>query len=177
MALDLAANAVSSLVSLLWVSLVYSIPVFLAYWFIGKKLHSFFQKRLHRSWAQSAFLSSYVVFFLVLILAFFFPVAQSTRDNALGVFPQELRLSLAELAFQYLFALFRLLAVAALFALFALPLVFIGTFAKEWLADRVPNKPVHSFFATWLVVVVLFFIALFLVPWVVPGLIYLVYWG
>lgn len=177
MVLGFLANALVSAVTLLWSALVLAIPVFLAVWLVGRRLSGFFQNRWHRSWIQSAWLASYGMFFVVLIIAFFVPVWQATRDSSIGVPPEEIRLTLAEQVAQYSYGLGRLLVLSAFFALLALPLVFVGEFFKDALKERIRNSAVRVFAAIWLAMILALFVALFLLSWVVPGLLYLIYWA
>ena len=177
MALDLLSNALVSLFSLLWSALLFAIPVFLAVWLVGKGLLVFFQKHWHRSWIQSAFLASYGMFFVVLIIAFFWPVWQASRDSAFGLLPEAIAPTPTDLLGQFVFGLARILLISVFFALLSLPLIFVGEFFKDALKERVRNPPFRVFLAVWLVMVIALAIAFFLIPWVIPGLLYLVYWA
>jgi predicted lysophospholipase L1 biosynthesis ABC-type transport system permease subunit len=177
MVLEFLATALFSLLSLLWSALLFAIPVFLAVWFLGRRLVVFFQKRWHRSWIQSVFLASYAMFFVVLIIAFFVPVWQATRDSAVGIVPAGIAPSFFDLLGRFFFGLVRVLALSAFFSLLALPLVFVGELFKEWFSKRVRSAPVCFFAAVWLAMALVLAIVLFLLPWVVPGLLYLIYWA
>ncbi len=177
MALDLLSNALVSLFILLWNALLFAIPVFLAVWLVGRGLLVFFQKRWHRSWIQSAFLASYGMFFVVLIIAFFGPVWQASRDSAIGLLPESIAPTPTDLLGQFVFGLARILLISAFFALLSLPLVFVGEFFKDALKERIRNAAFRVFLAVWMVLLIALVIALFLIPWVIPGLLYLVYWA
>lgn len=177
MALDPVSNLLVSVASLLGNAFGYAILVFLVAWLVGKRLHRFFQERFRLSWIQSAWLASYALFFVVLIIAFFVPIWQATTQSATGIAPEGIAVTGIELAAKYLFGLLRLLVLSAFFALLALPLIFIAELFKDWLQPWTSNPWLPSFIATWLTVFLTLAIVLFWLPWVVSGLIYLVYWA
>lgn len=177
MVLEFLGNLVVSIASLLGNSFLYAIPVFLAVWLVGRPLHAFFQKRWKRSWIQSAWLASYGMFFVVLIIAFFFPVWEANRDSTTGIPPPEIRLTLTDMAGQFVFGLVRVILAAGLLALLVLPLLFVGALIKDLIQKRLRSRFLCIFFGVWATVLLALTVVLFLVPWVVPGLLYLLYWA
>lgn len=177
MVLELAGNLLASIASFLWGSFLYSIPVFLAVWLPGKRLHGFFSRRWKRSWLQSAFLSSYALFFVLLIIAFFFPMGIASKDSAIGLVPAVIAPSWLDLIGKFLFGLFRIALLSAFFSMLALPLVFVGELCRDLLKKRFKSQLLRLFLSVWVAVGLAVLVLLFLVPWVVPGLVYLVYWA
>ena len=176
MVLDILYNFVVSLASMLWGSLLYSIPVFCAV-IIGRRVHAFFSKQNVQSWVLRAFLASYVIVFALLILAFFVPVWQATTDSAIGIIPEDIRLSPLEFFTQFFFGLVKVALISALVSVLLLPFIFLGAFVREQVQERIQNLWLTLFIAVFVSVFVAWLVLLFLVPWVIPGLVYLFYWG
>ncbi|MBU0635628.1 hypothetical protein KKE06_01230 [Candidatus Micrarchaeota archaeon] len=177
MVLDILGNFLFSLASLVWTSFWYCIPIFLIVFLVGRRLHGFWREKAGRSWLQSAFLSSYLIVFVLLIIAFFFPVWQAFQDSSIGVPPPELRVTPVEMGAQFVLGLFRMAVVGILFAVLLLPLILLGEFVKDWLKTRIPNIWPRFFIAVWVVTFILVYLLLFWLSWVIPGLIYLIYWA
>ncbi|MFH0955349.1 MAG: hypothetical protein V1777_04570 [Candidatus Micrarchaeota archaeon] len=176
MAADFVSNAVSSLFSLLVGTILYCLPI-IAIVLLVSPLHRFFSKRYKQSWLRSALFTTYLVVLVVLIFAYFVPAGIGVRESDLGTVPQALQSGLGEQLFAYGLILIRILALALFFSLLLLPLEFLGVFFFEWFSPKTKNPLVAKIGAVWLTVLVTTVVILFLIPWAIPGLIYLVYWA
>lgn len=173
--LDLLSNAVSSLATLVIASIQFAVPMILLVLLVSP-LHRFFSRQF-KSWLKSTFAATYLVFLVLLIIAYFVPAGLGIRESALGTMPEALSATLFEQVLGYLFILVRLLVLTAFFSVLVLPLEFLGIFFFEWFSSKTKNGLAAKILAVWLTVLVTTAVVLFLIPWIVPGLLYLIYWA
>lgn len=177
MALDVVSNAFQSLLSLLWVSVLYAIPVFIIVFLIGKRLFRFFHETHNRSWLQSALLSTYLIVFVVLIIAFFLPVWEAGQSPFLAQLPPDIAPTLFDQIGQFVFGIIRIALVSVLFSILLLPLILLGAFVFDWLETRIPTVALRLFLSSWAVLFIVLAVILFWLPWVIPSLLYLLFWA
>ncbi len=176
MAADIVANLFSTVFSLLWASFWYSIPVFLLL-FLVNPIHRFFRERFKQTWVLASLASTYVIVLALLIVAYLAPAFSAANENDLGFAPAALAPSFGELVLSYVAVWFRLLLLAVFFAVLLLPAEFLGVFWMEWFSKRVKNRVVARFLSVWLTVLIVVGVVLFALPWIIPGLLYLIYWA
>jgi hypothetical protein len=177
MALELVLNAVFSLIDLLRGSFFIAIIAFIGV-FLASFLHDWLSKKYEFSWLKATMLTSYLTIFVLIILLYFSPVISGFGESNQGIVPSSLEMSPAEWVSFIVVMLLRNALVALLFTLFILPLEFFGSMAFDFLKEKYKlNRWINIFIAVFAVSLLVSIICLFLLPWVVPGLVYLsFYW-
>ncbi|MFH1895782.1 MAG: hypothetical protein ABIJ74_04395 [archaeon] len=148
--------------------------LFLLGYFFSKK----FLERFKLNWIQKAFSSTYFVFVLLLLIFFVWPVIEGFLNVNLGVVPDAYKLTLGEFFYLFFSVLIKLVVVAFVFSVFVLPLEFIGAFSFDLVQKKFAlNKFIAFFIACFCATAFGLFIVLFLIPWVVAGALYLLYFA
>ncbi len=177
MVLNLLLDIVFSVFDFLRGAFLISILTFVLFllgYFFSKK----FLERFNLSWVKKAFISSFFVFVVLLLFVFVWPVIEAFLVVDLGVIPEEFRMTLAEFFYLVFSLLIKMLVVALIFSIFVLPLLFVGVFVFEFLSKKFFwNKFINFFLASFAVTAFGLFIVLFLIPWVIPGAVYLIYFA
>jgi len=89
-----------------------------------------------------------------------------------------LKLTLGEFFYLAGSVLIKMIAVALVFSIFVLPLAFVGAFAFDFLDKKFKwNTFINFFFSVFAATGVGLFIVLFLMPWIIPGAVYLIYFA
>ncbi len=177
MAYDLLADVVLSVFDFIRGAFLLSVPVFLLFllgYFFSRK----FLEKFNLSWIKKTFLSIFFVFVLLLLVFFVWPVIDAFLSVNLGVIPPEFRMTLWELFYLVFSVLIKLIVSALVFSVFVLPLAFVGAFAFDALSKKfLWNKYVNLFLACFAATALGLFIVLFLMPWVISGALYLLYFA
>jgi len=127
---------------------------------------------------QKTFASTYFVFVLLLLVFFVWPVIEAFFVVDLGVVPDAYKMTLGEFFYLFFSVLIKLVVVAFVFSLFVLPIAFVGAFCFDFLDKKFKfNKFLKFFFSCFAATAFSLFIVLFLIPWVVPGAFYLLYFA
>jgi hypothetical protein len=171
-------NLLFSFIDLLRQTLILGIGALLLCW-VGQAL--FVRLRKTRSWLFSMVLSTYMVVFALIILAYFGPYVLGAPDFIQGPVPEPLAQSTSDLFLIYLGALARSALVAAALCALLLPLEFLASAVDDLLKPRLSHaggRFVITVFATTFVALLLL---LFVLPAVginlVAGLLYLLYFA
>jgi len=178
MAANLLASAFFSVLDLSKISAFSLLPA-LVLALLVRALRRWLAETRGWSWLKSAFVATFIVL-AILVNLVYWPDWISTLGKATyGQVPAQFQYTLPETLFGYAVNLARLLFVSLLLALLALPVELVALALKEHAERR------HAFgrgllalalglygalFLTWAVV-------LFLFPWAISGLIYLVFFG
>ncbi len=185
MPLNLLLNLLFSLIDLAKGSLIFSIPVYLIV-LIGVFLRRFFEKKYKLNWFKSSLAATYLLMFaLPFFLYISFPAA-SFGEVTIGEIPYTAR-PIGELVFPIILSFIRLLVVAAVLTLMLLPLEFVGVFIFDKQIKRLAlikskkwsklNYFINLYISVFILSLFTAFVILFLFPWILPGVIYLIFFG
>lgn len=167
-----------SLVDLIRISILVGIPVFILAW-IGRLIFSKFHPK--QSWLLSAIISTYIIVFVLLILAYFFPSFLSLADYSKGTIPETIAPTALDYFLTYLANVLRVAILSALFCVLLLPLEFAGAALQDSLQKNVSNKTLRFGLAIFGSVFIATILILFVLPGigisVIPGIIYMVYFA
>ncbi len=177
MVVDLLVNVLASAFDFLRGSFLLSIPIFFLFligYFFSKKI----LERFKLSWIKKTFISIFFVFVLLILIFYVFPVIDAALAVDLGVIPEAYIMTLPEFLSVSLYLFGKMLISAFVFSIFVLPLAFVGAFAFEYLDKKFKwNQYIKFFLSCFSSTAVGLFIVLFLIPWVIPGAIYFLYFG
>ncbi len=171
-------NMIFSFVDLVRQTLLLGVPVLVVAW-VGKKIHSLLSK--NRSWLTAAFFSTYILFFLLIMLAYFLPFLIGLGQFQQGITPESLAPTGTDRAIVFVINVFRVALVALVFTVLSLPIEFVGAFLQDLAAKR-KTAPMISFgFGVFGSVFISLLLILFILPFIginlIAGLIYLVYFA
>lgn len=177
MAADLLASAFFSVLDLLRASAFSLLPA-LVLALVVRALRRWLAETKGWSWLKSAFVATFIVLALLVNLVYWPDWISTLGKATYGEVPPQFQYTLPENLFGYAVNLVRLLFVSLLLALLALPIELVALALKEH-AER--RHGLHgllalalglygALFLTWAAV-------LFLFPWAISGLLYLVFFG
>jgi len=175
--MDLVISLLFSLLDFLKGAFIFSIPVFFVTFF-GVFLFRFFSKKYSLSWIKASFLSTYITVLLLVFFLYLFPFISALLEINYGVVPEQYGTSAAEWIFLGAYTLLRLVLVAIVLALFVLLLEFAGLFVFEALRKRFPtfSYPASAFVGVFFSTAIASAVILWF-PWILSGLIYLMYFA
>ncbi len=175
MALELVLKAIFSLIDLLRGSFFLAIIAFVLVFF-ASFLHDWLSKKYKFSWLKATMLTSYLAIFILIILLYSAPVISGFNESNQGVVPDFFKMSPVDWLSFIAMVILRNAVIALLFTFFILPLEFLGSMVFDYLKERFKaNKWVNVFVAVFAACLATAITCLFLLPWVVPGLIYLTF--
>ncbi|HLC78914.1 MAG TPA: hypothetical protein VJG83_00655 [archaeon] len=171
-------NFVFSILNLLKGSLSIVLPIFILA-FIGKWLNAKIRKATKWSFIVTALLSTFALLWVLILIAYFYPILTSLQESGIGQVPSVFAPTLGELATSYAYGLFKVTISSLVISLILLPFEFIGLFVFESLHSRFKKmpEPIILLAACYLMSVVGAAIFLFLIPEAVSGIIYFIYFG
>ena len=181
MPLNLIFGAILALIDLLRITLITAIPAFLIA-LAGEQLHLRLSKRFSLSWAKSTAISTYLIVTLLIMVLYLVPLYIGFSESPLtGIpTPEVFQVGLLETVVAGVIILLRLLVIGILFTLLLLPFLFFSSYAleksRERLAKRIPGL-VHKFVATFATALLAWIVLLFVFPWALGGLLYLLYFA
>lgn len=177
MAQDFFLLAFFSLLDLLKGSVIFSIPVFVFVFtaiFVRKSL----AKKYKWAWFKSSIVTTYFLVFSLVLVIYVLPIVDV--NNSVQNYPilPELAPTPLEIATPIILQFFRLLVVALILTFILMPLEFVGLFLFEKISQKI--KAAYSVHIFLTVLASTFFslaIILFLMPWIVSGIIFLIFFG
>ena len=177
MALDLA-TVIFDIILLLRIALFIGIPVFIIA-LICIPLKERLVKRFKLSWIQGTAITTYLAVTVILIFLYLLPwyFAYSESLVAGQTAPGILALTPGDLIIAGLLTILKIIMTALIFTVLLLPLEFFATFLLEKLEEKKFPKPAKIFAAVYCTCLLAAIIVLFAFPWIINGLVYLVYWG
>jgi len=177
MALDPLTNLLFSALELIKGSFLLSIPVFLLAW-IGAWVQQKLTNRLHFSWVISAWGTLFILTLLLVTGVYYLPLLSLAGASPLGVIPSEFQDTFYEVMLQHVLNFVRLLVVSLILSLILMPLAFIGSFLRASLSHRFKWPAWGILYATIFLLTLLVSIGiLFLIPWILPGIWSLIFYG
>jgi len=174
MALDFLALVFSSFVDLLRGSFVASIPIFIAV-LIGLWLKEKIKKKYRLSWVKSVFAATYILSFILIAAMNLVPWLLALGEQTIGTPPPDLSGTILDSVIFAAATIFLLFAKALAVSLIILPLCFIGAFVSEAIEKRFKRHSIARIYAAaFIMSVFVSVLLLFVFPWALGGIIYLV---
>lgn len=178
MALNPIENIILSLIDLLRGSITVAIPLFILL-LIGQKFRKRIEKETKWSWIKSSFAATFIIMFILMLLGFFYPFLAATQEQALGEVPSIFAPSLDIILLSFVAGIFKALIVALVATLILMPLEFVGLYFHEVISKKLGKQP------EWLKLLVTAYVSsvfgsaiiLFLVPELIPGILFYLYFG
>ncbi|MEK6958022.1 MAG: hypothetical protein AABW99_03530 [archaeon] len=167
-----------SVLDILRGSIVPTIPVFLAVLF-ASWLRKKIEKETKRSWIATLLASTIIVMYFILLFAYFIPYLAALQQSNVGEIPSPFAPSLAGLVAGFVFGALWVFVVAVVASLILLPLEFVGAFIYEYVSKKLGKQPgwLKLLIATYISVAVASAAIIFIVPWLLPGFLYFLYYG
>jgi len=178
MALNPIEDIVFSVIDLMRGSITVAIPLFFLL-LVGQWLRKRIEKETKWSWMITALITTYLIIFVLLLVAFFLPFLIASQEQTLGEVPSIFAPSLTNLIAGFLFGVLRVALVAGVLTLILLPLEFVGAYFHEVVSKKLEKSP------NWLKLLVTAYITsifssaiiIFFIPEAVTGFFYLLYFG
>ena len=176
MALDILINLVTSLIELVRLSLILSIPVFFIALFIGF-VTSKITAKFGMSFAKASFISTYLTVLLLIIVLYFYPL-YTGYSEAKGneVKPPQFELTFSDILQAIPAFVIKFLWNAFVFTMLALPIEFAALFIFDWVKNKYSlPKLANLYIASFAASIATILILLFVFPFILAGLINLLY--
>lgn len=175
MAAELVFKAFFSIVDLLRGSFFLAIISFV-FVFVASFFHAWITKKLNLSWLKATLITSYLAIFILIMVLYFLPVFSAFQQSDQGIIPSFFVMTPMDWLSFAAGIILRNAAVSLFLVFLLLPLEFFASFVFDSLKEKTKLshwiKVFLSVFAACLVAAI---ILLFLLDWVVTGLVYLVF--
>jgi len=177
MVLDLASNAFFSVIDLIKIAFIASVPAFIGV-ILGMKLKGLLEKKFKDSWLRNSFIVTYIFCLIIVAFLYVFPLMEAFGETNTAGIPQELNPTLTDSILAFLWSAFKILFSAFVIAILLIPLEFVGLYVFEWLQKKYKfNYFAELFLGVFSASLVAVIVLLFLFPWTITGLIYLIYFA
>lgn len=177
---NLIVEVFSAVIDILRISLITAIPAFI-FTLIAVFLHKKLVERFDFSWIKSAFVSTYAVVTVVVAIIYLFPFLLGFLESPLSFQPQPEIFQNTALDYlkAVIFSLVKVLINGFVFSIVLLPLIFLGTYIFEKLNEKFEklHQIIKMFVSVYCTALVAWLILLFVFPWLLTGLFFLLYWG
>ncbi len=177
MAQDTLSLILFSILDLLKGSLIFSIPVF-AFVFIAIFVQKALSKKYQWTWFKSSAITTYFFMFSLASVLYVLPIIDVfTTTQTVSVLPEFAPTPL-EIVLPIILQFVRLLVVALILSFILMPLEFVGLYLFEAISKKTKvSYSVRLFLAVFLSTLFTLAITIFLAPWIITGLIYLIFFG
>lgn len=177
MALDPVSIALGIL-ELFRIAIIITIPVFLiaiAALFLRKTL----SERFKLNWVKGTLLANYIVIAIIIAIAYILPYSLGFAESGLAKIemPSVLAITPAEILLVTVLSIIKILISTLIITVLVLPLEFFGSFMLEKLKERQLPELAKLFITAFATCLLATIIILFVFPWIINGIIFLVYWG
>ncbi|MEW6295786.1 MAG: hypothetical protein AB1467_05875 [Candidatus Diapherotrites archaeon] len=177
MVLDLASNAFLSVIDLIKIAFFASIPAFIAV-ILGKKLKEMLEEKFKGSWLRNSFIVTYVFCLIIVAFLYVFPLMSALGEVDTAGVPEELNPTLADSIIAFFWSVVKVVFSAFVIAVLLIPLEFVGLYVFEWIQKKYKfNYFAELFLGVFSASLVAVIVLLFLFPWTLTGLIYLIYFA
>ena len=181
MPLDIILNIFFSLVELLRMALITSIPCFVLA-IVGERIHLWLSKRFSLSWAKSVLLSTYLIVTLLIMVLYLVPLYLGFAESPVSgpLTAPELQMTIVDYGMLALLSAVKILVSGAIFSILILPLLFFSSYALEksrGIFEKKIPESAHKFVAVYATCVLAWIVLLFVFPWAIGGFVYLIYFG
>ena len=177
MPLQLISEFAVATVELLWIALVTAVPAF-ALVLVGQAVFKKVNEKFKLGWIQAALLATFAVMLPIVFVFYLVPYYIAFSGTAQQTAPEFLQITGVEYVVAFFFTIVKNLASTAIFAVLLMPWLFLASFASEKLKERfnLQGHP-NTFASVFLTSLAAWIVVLFVFPWLVGGLFYLLYWG
>jgi hypothetical protein len=169
---------VLGIIDLLRIALIISIPLFLAAipaLFLKNKL----AKKFSLNWIQSALITTYLAVTIILIFLYLVPYYLGFLESILAkqTPPAILALTPLDLAAAVLLTIIKIVISAIILTIIVFPLEFFAEFVSDKLKEKKIPRLAKNFVIAYCTSLLVTIIILFVFPWILNGIIFLIYWG
>ncbi|MBN2067750.1 MAG: hypothetical protein JW744_04745 [Candidatus Diapherotrites archaeon] len=179
MALELVADILFALIDLVRMSLIVAIPGFLLV-LAGQHLFKKLREKFKLNWIQAAGITTYAIVLAIVFIVYLYPFALSFMERAqTGSAPVPImELTLVDYGVMVFATIAKNLLTALVFTFLLLPLLFFASFASEKIRERHKMPEIaNTFVAVFCTAFVSWAIVLFIFPWILNGVLYLLFWS
>lgn len=171
-------SIISGIIDLLIIALKISIPAFLI-GLIVVFFKNWLAKKYGLSWIQSAVVATYLAVTIILFFLYLFPyyLGFLASDLAKQAAPSMLSLTVWDIAAAVFFTIIKILGSALILTIMLLPLEFLAEFFSSKLKEKKIPELAKKFAVAYFTSLVVTIIILFIFPWMLTGIIYMIYWG
>jgi len=167
-------------VSLLKGSFLISIIGFFLF-FIALFLFNEIKSKFKLTWIKSCCLSIFLLSFIFLLVIYFVPAFVFPKIISVPFNDADLALNSFELIASYFAVIVKLIISAAIFTVLLTALTLIGNIIHDILFSSKKSKKLSKWIRYYIVIlvecIIVSFILLFVFPWLLQGLIYLIYFA
>ena len=158
-------------------SFLVSIIVFV-FVFIAIFVRTALAKKYKLNWFKSSILTTYFLVFSLVLVLYIMPVIDILITPATGIILPELQPTPVELLIPFVLQFARLLVIALMLTLLLMPLEFIGIFLFEKISEKFKFAySIRLFLTVFAVSVFTSAFVLFVAPWSIAGILFLIYFG
>ncbi len=177
MAFDVLSVALG-IMDLLRIALIISIPLFLAS-IPALLFKNWLAKKFSLSWIQSALITTYLAVTIILIFLYLFPYYLGFSESILAkqIPPSMLAITPADIAVAIFLTILKILVNALILTIILLPLEFFAEFASDKLKEKKFPQLAKNFVIAYCTGLLATIIILFVFPWIISGIVFLLYWG
>jgi len=177
MVLDLIANIFFSIAYLLKGAIFYSFFTYIIV-LVAVYVRKIIAEKFKLNWLLSTAIVTYLVLFLIIFVIYLTPFFTSIGETQTGIIPEPFAQTNLEIVIGIIFVFLRLVLVVAVLTLLVLPLEFIGVFIFEQIEERNPKGYyLNIALATFATVLITSIVVLFLAPWIIPGVLFLIFFS
>jgi hypothetical protein len=180
MVLEIIGETAFALVDLLRMALIAAIPAFvltLLGQLLFKKIRG---KKKKTSWIVAAFAASYIVMLAVIFFLYLFPLYLGfvESDLAKQTPPPEMQLTVVDYGVAFFATIVKNALSAAVLTILLLPMLFFASFVSEKIGEKKKLPALaNTFIAVYCTALLAWVIILFVFPWVLSGILYLLFWS
>ncbi|MCR4335358.1 MAG: hypothetical protein NUV57_02365 [archaeon] len=178
MPLNPLENLLFSIIGLLKGSIIICIPVFILVLF-GQELREKIEAETKKSWLITAFISTAIIIYILLLIAYFFPFIIASQELGLGEIPSIFAPDPVTLLISFIAGVLWVGVVTIVVSLLLMPFEFVGSYIHDVVSKKLGKKPqwLKLLISCYITSVFASAIILFLVPESITGLFYLLYYG
>ncbi|MDD5163658.1 MAG: hypothetical protein PHD95_05635 [Candidatus ainarchaeum sp.] len=177
MALDVLSIALG-IIDLLRIALIIAIPLFLVS-IPALFFKNWLVKKFSLNWIQSALIATYLAVTIILIFLYVFPYYLGFSESILAkqIPPGMLAITPADIAVAIFLTILKILVNALILTIIVLPLEFFAEFASDKLKEKKFPQLAKNFVIAYCTGLLVTIIILFVFPWIINGIVFLLYWG
>lgn len=176
MAQNTVLDILFGLIELVKGAFLLSIPVFV-FVFIAIFVRRALAKKYKWNWFKSSIITTYFLVFSLVFVLYALPILQVLTIPGQIVFP-EFQPTILEQFVPLVIQFARLLIVALLLTFLLMPIEFVGLFLFEKISEKTKHAFSVRLFATvFITMAVVSIVFLFIAPWIVTGILYLIFFG
>ncbi len=180
MVLELIGETAFALIDLLRMALIAAIPAFVLT-LLGQALFKKIRgKKKKTSWIVAAFAASYSVMLIVVFFLYLFPLYLGFVESDLAKQTPlpEMQLTVVDYGVAFFATIVKNLISAVVLTILLLPLLFFASFVSEKIEERKKLPALaNTFIAVYCTALLAWVIILFVFPWVLSGILYLLFWS